>query len=157
MTVERGESQPGCVEDFLVSFDAFAQAVRRARGTQSQSPEETLTLSQHALLQALSGRETARVRELAIEAGITPSTATRILDALERRAIVSRYRSADDRRGVTVRLTDLGRETLSGQDAWLRGRQRAFFEGLPQTERDLAPDLLIRLAALIDELAAGPG
>ena len=57
----------------------------------------------------------------------------------------------------TVRLTDLGRETLSGQDAWLRGRQRAFFEGLPQTERDLAPDLLVRLAALIDELAAGPG
>jgi DNA-binding MarR family transcriptional regulator len=156
MAVERGESQPGCVEDFLVSFDAFAQAVRRARGTQSQSPEEALTLSQYALLQALSGRETARVRELAIEAGITPSTATRILDALERRAIVSRSRSADDRRGVTVRLTDLGRETLSGQDAWLRGRQRAFFEGLPQTERDLAPDLLVRLAALIDELAAGP-
>jgi DNA-binding MarR family transcriptional regulator len=156
MAVERGESQPGCVEDFLVSFDAFAQAVRRARGTQPQGLKETLTLSQYALLQALSGRETARVRELAIEAGITPSTATRILDALERRAIVSRSRSADDRRGVTVRLTDLGRETLTGQDAWLRGRQRAFFEGLPQTERDLAPDLLVRLAALIDELAAGP-
>jgi DNA-binding MarR family transcriptional regulator len=156
MAVERGESQPGCVEDFLISFDAFAQAVRRARGAQSQGPEETLTLSQYALLQALSGREKARVRELAVEAGITPSTATRILDALERRAIVNRSRSEDDRRGVTVRLTDLGRETLSGQDAWLRGRQRAFFEGLPPIERDLAPDLLVRLAALIDELAAGP-
>ena len=156
MAVERGESEPGCVEVFLISFDAFAQAVRRARGAQSQGPEETLTLSQYALLRALSGRETARVRELAVEAGITPSTATRILDALERRAIVSRSRSEDDRRGVTVRLTDLGRETLSGQHAWLRGRQRAFFEGLPPTERDLAPDLLVRLAALIDELAAGP-
>ena len=66
------------------------------------------------------------------------------------------HASEDDRRGVTVRLTDLGRETLNGQDAWLRGRQRAFFEGLPATERELAPDLLVRLAALIDELAAGP-
>lgn len=143
-------------DDFLVSFDAFAQAVRRARGVQAQSRDETLTLSQYALLQALASRETARVRELAAEAGITPSTATRILDALERRAIVSRSRSKDDRRGVTVRLTELGREQLGGQHAWLRGRQRAFFEGLPEVERELAPDLLIRLAALIDELAAGP-
>lgn len=144
------------VDDFLVSFDALAQAVRRARGAQAQTADETLTLSQYALLEALSSRETARVRELAEEAGITPSTATRILDALERRAIVRRSRSKHDRRGVTVRLTELGRQTLNDQDAWLRGRQRAFFDGLPATERELAPDLLIRLAALIDELAAGP-
>ena len=39
---------------------------------------------------------------------------------------------------------------------WLRGRQRAFYAGLPAHERELAPDLLIRLAGLIDELAAGP-
>jgi DNA-binding MarR family transcriptional regulator len=144
------------VDEFLSSFDGFAQAVRRARGTQAQSRDESLTLSQHALLQALACRENARVQELASEAGVTPSTATRILDALERRAIVSRSRAPDDRRGVTVTLTELGREALSGQDTWLRGRQRAFYEGLPATERELAPDLLIRLAALIDELAAGP-
>jgi DNA-binding MarR family transcriptional regulator len=144
------------VDQFLTSFDAFAQAVRRARGTQAQSRDESLTLSQYALLQALASRETARVQELAGEAGVTPSTATRILDALERRAIVSRTRSAKDRRGVTIRLTDLGREALSGQHAWLRGRQRAFYGGLPSTEQELAPDLLLRLAALIDELAAGP-
>lgn len=144
------------VDQFLDSFDAFAQAVRRARGTQAQNRDESLTLSQYALLQALSERETARVQELATEAGVTPPTATRILDALERRAIVSRSRSAEDRRGVTVALTELGREALNGQDAWLRGRQRAFYDGLPATEQELAPDLLIRLAALIDELAAGP-
>jgi hypothetical protein len=57
---------------------------------------------------------------------------------------------------VTVTLTALGREALRRQDAWLRGRQRAFYAALPSGERELAPDLLIRLAALIDELAAGP-
>jgi DNA-binding MarR family transcriptional regulator len=144
------------VDDFLISFDALAQAVRRARGTQAQNRDESLTLSQYALLQALACRETARVQELASEAGIAPSTATRILDALERRSIVSRARATDDRRGVTVALTELGREALSGQDAWLRGRQRAFYDGLPASERELAPDLLVGLAALIDELAAGP-
>lgn len=153
VAIDRTARTPGA-DDFLLSFDAFAQAVRRARGVQGR--DQSLTLSQYALLQALSGREAARVRELAAEAGITPSTATRILDALERRAIVSRSRSQDDRRGVTIRLTDFGREQLSDQDAWLRGRQRAFFAALPAAERELAPDLLVRLAALIDDLAAGP-
>ena len=39
----------------------------------------------------------------------------------------------------------------------MRGRQRAFYATLPEVERELAPDLLLRLAALIDELAVGPG
>jgi hypothetical protein len=38
----------------------------------------------------------------------------------------------------------------------MRGRQLAFFEALPGTERDLVADLLLRLSTLIDELAAGP-
>ena len=144
------------IEEFLSSFDGLAQAVRRARGTTPQDRDGVLTLSQYAILQALTEREQARVRDLAIEAGIAASTATRILDALERRVIVTRSRSPEDRRGVTVTLTEFGREALRAQDAWLRGRQRAFFESLPSQEQELAPDLLVRLAALIDELAAGP-
>ena len=143
-------------EQFFDSFDVLAQAIRRARGTQARHREDSLTLSQYALLQALSERRTARVRELAQEAGITASTATRILDALERRSIVIRARSAEDRRGVTVALTGPGRAALAEMDTWLRERQLAFFDGLPEAERELAPDLLIRLASLIDELAGGP-
>jgi DNA-binding MarR family transcriptional regulator len=143
-------------DGFLSAFDAFAQAVRRARGAPAQAGDATLTLSQYALLQSLSDRADARVRELAIDAGITPSTATRILDALERRGVVRRTRTREDRRGVTITLTDRGRELLCSQHDWLRGRQRAFFEGLPADERELAPDLLVRLAGLIDELAVGP-
>jgi DNA-binding MarR family transcriptional regulator len=164
-----GPAQPATAinadgDAFLAAFDAFAQAVRRARGTGSRPRRTTaqqsgdngaLTLSQYALLQALATREEARVSDLAVEAGITASTATRILDALERRGIILRARSPHDRRGVTVTLTDFGRDALGRQDGWLRGRQRAFYAALPEVERDLAPDLLMRLAALIDELAAG--
>lgn len=155
MAVPPDQSEVTDVEAFLLSFDALAQAVRRARG--GSAGDGALTLSQYGLLQALSARDAARVRDLADEAGIAPSTATRILDALERRAIVRRTRAAEDRRGVTVSLTEAGREALGRQDAWLRGRQRAFYDGLPAVERELAPDLLVRLAALIDELAGGPG
>lgn len=143
-------------EQFFDAFDVLAQAIRRARGTQAGQREDSLTLSQYALLQALSVRRTARVRELAAQAGITPSTATRILDALERRSIVVRERSAEDRRGVTIALTGSGRAALAEMDTWLRARQLAFFDHLPEAERELAPDLLIRLASLIDEIACGP-
>jgi DNA-binding MarR family transcriptional regulator len=143
-------------EEFLSAFDAFAQAVRRARGAPAQAGEQSLTLSQYGLLQGLAGRECARVRELAAEAGIAASTATRILDALERRGIVRRTRADEDRRGVTITLTALGQEQLDTQHRWVRGRQRAFYEALPSGERELVADLLLRLAELIDELAAGP-
>ena len=140
--------------DFVTAFDALAQAVRRARG--ATAANGGLTLSQYGLLEGLTSRPAARVQDLAGDAGITPSTATRILDALERRGIVRRARSLEDRRAVAVSLTERGRELLDEQEEWLRGRQRAFYASLPSAEQELAPDLLLRLAALIDELAAGP-
>lgn len=141
---------------FLAAFDAFTQAVRRARGARAHEPDRGLTLSQYGLLEPLADRADARVSELAEQAGIAPSTASRILDSLERRGIVARKRSAQDRRGVAVALTRAGSEVLSSEHDWLRARQRDFYTGLPADERTLAPDLLLRLAALIDELAAGP-
>ncbi len=140
--------------DFVTAFDALAQAVRRARG--ATAANGGLTLSQYGLLEGLTGRPAARVQELAGDAGVTPSTATRILDALERRGVVRRARSPEDRRVVAVSLTDLGRALLEDQQEWLRGRQQSFYASLPPAEREFAPDLLLRLAALIDELAAGP-
>ena len=144
------------IDDFLTGFDALAQAVRRARGPNGHGADAGLSLSQYALLEGLHSRRSARVQELAAGAGISASTATRILDALERRGIVRRTRSDEDRRAVWVSLTDLGSELLHAEQDWLRGRQRAFYASLPTAEQELAPDLLLRLAALIDELAAGP-
>jgi DNA-binding MarR family transcriptional regulator len=143
-------------EDFLTGFDALAQAVRRARGANGRGPEGGLTLSQYGLLEGLGNRRAARVQELAAVAGISASTATRILDALERRGIVRRTRSDEDRRAVSVSLTAYGEELLRAEQDWLRGRQRAFYASLPPAEQELAPDLLLRLAVLIDQLAAGP-
>jgi DNA-binding MarR family transcriptional regulator len=153
--------------DFFAGFDALAQAVRRARGANGRAPSRNgngtgnasdagLTLSQYGLLELLADRPSARVQELAAHAGITPSTATRILDALQRRGVVERTRSDEDRRAVAVSLTEVGRQLVHAEQEWLRGRQSTFYAALPGAEQQLAPDLLFRLAALIDELAAGP-
>ena len=74
-----------------------------------------------------------------------------------RRALVRRRRVPEDRRAVTVSLTERGHAALRRQDDWMLGRERAFFAALPDAEQMHAPDLLVRLAALIDDLAAGPG
>ena len=144
---------------FVEAFDTLAQAIRRARGAGSSDGggRPRLSFSQYALVRALSEREVARVGDLAQDAAVRPSTASRILDALERRGLVRRDRGEDDRRAVTVALTPEGRSILHRQDAWMQGRERAFYAALPEEERALAPDLLVRLAALIDELATGPG
>ena len=153
-------SRPGprapSAERFLDAFDFFVQSVRRARGASSYERGQSLTLSQYGLLQPLAGSDGARVRDLAEQAGIAPSTATRILDALERRGIVHRRPSSGDRRGVSITLTPVGRELLYDEGQWRRARERDFYSQLPVDERRLAPDLLQRLAALIDDLAAGP-
>ncbi|MGA2929404.1 MAG: MarR family transcriptional regulator [Solirubrobacteraceae bacterium] len=142
-------------EQFLTAFDSLARAIRRARGAPN-SGEEGLTLSQYGLLAPLADRNQARTGELAEAAGITASTATRILDALERRDVVVRLQAADDRRAVAVRLTLRGRMLLDRHRDWIRERQRGFYAELEPDERALAPDLLSRLAGLIDQLAAGP-
>ena len=126
------------------------------RGANGAGPDAGLTLSQYGLLELLVDRQSARVQELATHAGITPSTATRILDALQRRGVVERTRSDEDRRAVAVSLTEAGRQVVHAEQEWLRGRQRTFYAALAGAEQELAPDLLFRLAALIDELAAGP-
>jgi DNA-binding MarR family transcriptional regulator len=150
----RAEVDSVAADGFLSAFDSFARAVRRARGATGAGAGHPLTLSQYGLLQPLTDRREARIGELAEEAGITASTATRILDALERRGIVSRVRAPTDRRAVAVTLTAEGRRILRGQDEWMQARQRAFYASLEQSEREIAPDLLIKLACLIDELAS---
>lgn len=135
----------------MEAFDAFARAVRRARG--ASSDDHGLTLSQYGLMQPLAGGGPVRVRNLADQAGISPSTATRILDVLERRGIVCRERHDGDRRAVEVTLTEHGEEVLSREDQWLRAKRLDYFTGLSSDERSLAPGLLRGLAGLIDELA----
>lgn len=141
--------------EFLAAFDAFVQAVRRARGATAHAGDDSLSLSQYSLLLGLVGKDTARVQDLAADAGVAASTATRILDTLERRGVVERTRDQGDRRAVTVALTAHGSEMFARRQESIRARERSFYAGLPEHERELAPELLARLATFIEDLASG--
>ena len=147
---------PTEVDRFLDAFQTFTRSIRRARGARPRAGEGGLTLSQYGLLEPLLDQKEARSTELAESAGIAASTATRILDALERNGVVRRARDANDRRAVAVSLTERGRERLAAHRAWIQEREIALYDGMAPEQRAVAADMLLRLADLGAELGEGP-
>ena len=64
------------------------------------------------MLHRLGFRGPTRISKLAAEEGVRLPTASNTVNQLEKRDLVRRVRSVDDRRGVTVELTDFGRDEL---------------------------------------------
>lgn len=83
----------------------------------------------------LSESEPVRVSELARRMYLDPSTVVGILDRLETRGLVSRTRSREDRRVVTVALTGKGRRLVSKVPEVAQGLLLTGLEGL--SPRDL--------------------
>jgi DNA-binding MarR family transcriptional regulator len=95
-----------------------------------------LTTTQFLALQALMMHDGLAVGQLAEELGISPSTASRTLDQLERKAFVRRATVRGDRRRIKVFLRPKGKR--------IRDRVRSFWAGMGQemfqgfTDEDLA-------------------
>lgn len=129
---------------FAAAFDDFVRAAKRARAR--VDPEAILTGSQHDLLCPLDDGPLG-LRELARAAGVSAPTATRMVDGLQERGIVTRERDAGDRRAVRIALTDAGRAAVAAHRTRMLARRRALFAQLSAGERRAAAKVLSRLAA----------
>jgi MarR family transcriptional regulator, organic hydroperoxide resistance regulator len=140
---------------FAAALDDFLRAGRRARGRLHPEGDDAvdLSLSQYYLLEPLAVADGPLcLGELALAAGVSAPTATRMLDGLEREGLVRRERRADDRRLVAVALTEAGRERVDAARARVLARRREIFESLAPAERRGAARLLERLAAAVEGL-----
>jgi DNA-binding MarR family transcriptional regulator len=72
---------------------------------------------------------------------------TNRVDRLSSRGLVERHPDPDDRRGVIVRLTTDGRETVDAAFAALLEAERALLEDLPERDRTRLAGLLRTLLA----------
>jgi MarR family transcriptional regulator, organic hydroperoxide resistance regulator len=149
-TAEQGGE--ASVAAFDAAWDEFFGALRRARGRAVGRQRGGLSLSQYHLLRPLEDRADLPVGELALAAGVSSPTATRMLDVLERSGLVVRRRSEADRRMVGVRLTSSGRRLLARKRLQVAERRLELFNSLAPGERRHAGRLLMRLAGLIEEL-----
>jgi len=55
----------------------------------------------------------SNIGSIARKFSITPATTTRVIDALEQKGLVERVRKEEDRRTVTVRLTEAGKKMIA--------------------------------------------
>jgi MarR family transcriptional regulator, organic hydroperoxide resistance regulator len=128
----------------------FLRATRRMRGRFGDEGE--LSLSQYHLLEPLLDDERLATCELALAAGVSPPTATRMLSGLAREGLVERMACESDRRVVHVVLTERGRERVLAKRARGDARRAAIFASLSPGERREAARLLERLATAVEEL-----
>lgn len=72
-----------------------------------------ITTSEYICLTQFFDRDVLGVSELAKRLGITSGGVTRILNSLERKDIIDRRISQEDRRNIDVYLTDKGKEMVN--------------------------------------------
>lgn len=95
------------------AVDRHSKELERALG---------ITLPQLVLLRAIRMLGEVTTGRLSMAASLSPATVTTILDKLEARGLVVRYRSADDRRVVHSKLTEQGARMLDGAPPFLHER-----------------------------------
>ena len=78
---------------------------------------------------------------------VTSGTMTNRIDRLADRGLVLREPDPHDRRGVVVRLTEVGRRTVDGALESLLSHERALLRELAETDRTRLADLLKALSA----------
>ena len=139
-------------DEFSLAWEAFFRATRRARG-RSTGPIEgsNLSLAQYQLHQALRGTPELPVSDLAASAGVAPPTATRMLDALVREALVERTPAEHDRRVVLVSLTAAGRDAVHAAAARVGAARARVRDHLSPAEQEQAAALLRRLATIVED------
>jgi DNA-binding MarR family transcriptional regulator len=138
-------------EDGLRAWRAFLEAhARIMRVLEAElRAERDLPLTWYdALVQLEEAGGTLRMHEFAERLLLSRSATTRFADRLEQAGLVERAACDTDRRGMELRLTGLGRETLrEAAPGHLRGVQEHFASRLTVEERRMLARTLGRLAA----------
>jgi DNA-binding MarR family transcriptional regulator len=144
------------IEDVLVAL----RRVIRATDLHSKQLIKTasVTAPQLLLMQAINRHGDVMIGKLAKEVSLSQATVTTILDRLEKRELVYRQRSDQDKRRVHARLTDKGCAILQAAPTALQDRFVKNFTDLEDWEQTLMLATLQRLAHMMDaqDLDASP-
>jgi DNA-binding MarR family transcriptional regulator len=142
------------VEELAQAADRLFYAMRRSRAATVGQFPAGLSQAQLSLLGPLAAHaegDGLPVSKLAAHAGVSVPTATRMLNQLETKGVVTKRRSPADERHVLIRLTENGTCQLAALRDELRIRQRRALAGYTAHERRV---LATKLHQLADTIAA---
>ncbi len=137
------------------SIDEVLVALRRViRATDLHSKHLAkttgLTAPQILLLQTIRDKGDATIGGLANEISLSQATVTSILDRLEKKELVYRERSKEDKRKVHAFLTEEGTETLKEAPMPLQDQFTRQFGDLQEWEQTMIISSLQRVAQMMD-------
>jgi DNA-binding MarR family transcriptional regulator len=117
-----------------------------------------LTGPQLVVLKELAESSPQTVSELAHAVNLSQATLTGILDRLDRKGLVERVRSTEDRRKVIVSSTDAAETLIAQAPPLLQEHFTHAFSGLPEWEQTQILSSLQRIVALMEaeSVEAGP-
>ena len=136
------------IEEVLVAL----RRVIRATDLHSKHLAKTtgLTAPQILLLQTIRDKGEVTIGELANEISLSQATVTSILDRLEKRELVYRERSKEDKRKVHAYLTDQATEILKEAPIPLQEHFARQFSDLQDWEQTMIISSLQRVAQMMD-------
>ena len=112
--------------------------------------QHSLTGPQLVCLREILRQEIATPSGIARAVSLSQGTVTGILDRLESRALVSRERSAEDRRKIHVTVTPKGRDTVAQAPSPLHEQFSARLNALHDGEQAMIDWVLQRVVALLE-------
>lgn len=109
-----------------------------------------LTAPQIILMQTIRDNDQVTIGELANEMSLSQATVTTILDRLEKKELVLRKRSSEDKRKVHAFLTDKGASMLINAPMPLQDQFARQFNELHSWEKTMIISSLQRVAHMMD-------
>ena len=140
---------------------SLLRRIIRAIDLHSKQLEKTfgLTGPQLVVMRTISAHRDITVGGVARQVSLSQATVTNIIDRLEARGLVERVRSSQDKRKVTVSITDPGQELLDKKPTFLQEKFIDEFVQLHQWEQLQVLSSLQRLATMMgaEEIPEAPG
>ncbi|WP_233863574.1 MarR family winged helix-turn-helix transcriptional regulator [Paraburkholderia adhaesiva] len=106
-----------------------------------------VTVQQASVLFMVASGKCVLAAELAREYGIDASAVTRLVDRLEKRGLLKRVRSSEDRRAVRLALTTEGQAIATRMPAIFTGIASTLLNGLSPEEIGFLKSMLRRVLA----------
>jgi len=138
-------------QDELKALEKALRRIVRAHDLQSKALVKAtgLTAAQLVIIKGIAELGEVTSTALSAYADISPATVVTVLDNLEERAVIQRYRSGQDRRIVHTRLTELGAGMLASAPSPLGQAFSARLAALPEARRG---ELVAALSEFADML-----
>lgn len=147
------ESQNGrqqAVDELESAYRALSEAQRRLRGRDAMI--DGMSVPQYSLLRPLLDTDEMAAGELSRAAGLTPATATHMLEQLVRAGMIERERSQNDRRVVMTRLTPDGRKQLEDRHESVINAWKSMIDDLSDDALRNATEVLHLMVRFIDSM-----